>query len=167
MLILDVDGVLTPNLIYLDGNGNEWKPFYVPDGAGLSMLRQVGVRVAFLSGRPSQATHARAEALKIDWHLTGVAEKGRATLDLIDKAGTTPEATVYVGDDLIDLPAMKEVGLPIAVANARPQVLERAVAVTTAEGGRGAVREVCEWILRARGDWDGGEWDRSGRQGTE
>ena len=65
LLILDVDGVLTPNLIYLDGNGNEWKPFYVPDGAGLSMLRQVGVRVAFLSGRPSQATHARAEALKI------------------------------------------------------------------------------------------------------
>lgn len=154
LLILDVDGVLTPNLIYLDGNGNEWKPFYVPDGVGLTMLREAGVRIAFLSGRPSEATHARAKSLRIDWHRTGVSEKGPATRALIDEAGTTPEATVYVGDDLIDLPAMREVGLPVAVADARPQVLEAAAAVTSADGGRGAVREVCEWILVARGDWN-------------
>lgn len=154
ILILDVDGVLTPNLIYLDGEGQEWKPFFVPDGTGLRLIQVVGVKTALLSGRASRATHKRAEELAIDWYRSGIHDKGAATRELLEESGIGPDKAVYVGDDLVDLPAMDAVGIPVAVANARPEVIERAAAVTECEGGRGAVREVCEWILHARGEWD-------------
>ena len=107
-----------------------------------------------LSGRRSEVTHRRARELGIDWHKSGISDKGSATQELLRELDVAAENAVYVGDDLIDLPAMNIVGFPVAVANARPQVLDAARAVTTQPGGEGAVREVCEWILHSRGDWD-------------
>ncbi|MFQ5653996.1 MAG: KdsC family phosphatase [Planctomycetota bacterium] len=154
LLILDVDGVLTPNQIFVSEEGGEWKPFFVPDGTGLKLLLQNGVQVALISGRPSRAVEHRARELGIAHCETGVRAKGRAVTTLLERTGVSPSAAVYAGDDLIDLAAMGEVGLPVAVRNAHPEVIRRAVAVTHREGGRGAVREICEWILRARGDWE-------------
>ncbi|MEE8142700.1 MAG: HAD hydrolase family protein [Planctomycetota bacterium] len=153
LLILDVDGVLTNNIILLDGDGGEWKPFYVPDGTGIHLLQIVGVKVALVSGRLSAVVHRRAKELGIDWHLSGVRDKSKAVRDILNQAGASREHAVYVGDDLIDIPAMREVDLPVAVANAPEEVRRESVAVTRAQGGQGAVREVCEWILAARGEW--------------
>ncbi len=154
ILILDVDGVLTSNVVYLDGGQGEWKPFFIPDGTGIRLLGSVGVRVAFVSGRASAAVHRRAEELGVFRHLSGVGLKGPVVRGLLDETGIAKDQAVYVGDDLQDLSAMEEVGLPVAVANAHPEVKTRAVAVTEKAGGDGAVREVCEWILVARGDWE-------------
>ena len=154
LLILDVDGVLTSNHILLDGQGQEWKPFFIPDGVGIKMLRLIGVPTALISGRKSEVTHRRAQELSIDWHKSGVSNKAEATQELLEESKVAPHKAVFVGDDLIDLPAMEIVGLPVAVANARPQVKRAARAITQQRGGEGAVREVCEWILHARGDWD-------------
>ena len=118
------------------------------------MLRLVGVPTALISGRKSEVTHRRARELSIDWHKSGISDKGTATRELLRESGVDPKHAVYVGDDLIDLPAMELVGMPVAVANARPHVLRAACAVTRSCGGEGAVREVCEWILHARGDWE-------------
>ncbi len=153
LLILDVDGVLTSNHIYLDGEGREWKPFYVPDGTGIRLVAGVGVEVAFLSGRASPVVHRRAEELGVARHVSGVDDKAAAVRDMLRATGIPRESAVYVGDDLVDLPPMREVELPVAVANAHPLVQRAAIAVTARAGGDGAVREVCEWILVTRGDW--------------
>lgn len=153
LLILDVDGVLTDNRIWLNGDGEEWKAFHVPDGTGIVLMKQAGVELALLSGRASGVVHRRAEELGIQRHLSGIHTKESAVDDILAETGIDAKDTVYVGDDLIDLPPMRKVGLPVAVANAHPMVKETACAVTRAEGGRGAVREVCEWILHARGEW--------------
>ena len=153
ILILDVDGVLTSNRILLDGEGREWKPFFIPDGAGIKWLQGAGVEVVLVSGRPSPVVARRASELGISHHLDGVHDKAPAVQALLRELDIAAEAAVYVGDDLIDLPPMRAAGLPVAVANAHPQVCRAAVAVTTREGGSGAVREVCEWILAARGEW--------------
>lgn len=154
LLILDVDGVLTANHIWLDGTGTEWKCFFVPDGTGLKLIQLAGVKTALLSGRKSEVVHRRAEEMGIDWHQSGIHDKETAVRQICDELEVDAANAVYVGDDLIDIPAMRIVGLPVAVANAQPDVVEAACAVTTVGGGEGAVREVCEWILKARGDWD-------------
>ena len=151
LLILDVDGVLTDNTIWLDANGAEQKRFYVPDGTGIRRVARAGVPVALVSGRKSGVVDARARELGIEHAYSGVLEKAPKVLSLIAELGCDPERTVYVGDDWIDLDPMAVVGLPVAVANAIREVKEAAVAVTTVPGGFGAVREVCDWILRARG----------------
>ncbi|MCI0652052.1 MAG: HAD-IIIA family hydrolase [Planctomycetes bacterium] len=153
ILILDVDGVLTNNQISLDPAGSESKAFHVPDGAGLRWLKDAGVAVALVSGRTSQAVARRAAELDIEHYTSGVKDKGPAVRTLLDRLSIRREQAVYVGDDLVDLPAFREVGLPVAVANAHPLVTARAAAVTTRAGGDGAVREVCEWILATRGEW--------------
>ena len=154
LLILDVDGVLTNNTVYLNGAGEEWKPFFIPDGTGIGLLRTIGVEVCLVSGRKSAVVDRRAEELKITRFFSGVHEKLPVVNGLLDKTGCAPERTVYMGDDLIDLAPMARVGLPVAVANAIPLVRERACAVTTLPGGEGAVREVCEWIVTAHDAWD-------------
>jgi 3-deoxy-D-manno-octulosonate 8-phosphate phosphatase (KDO 8-P phosphatase) len=154
LLILDVDGVLTDNLISLDGEGRERKSFFVPDGTGLHLLRRAGVPVALLSGRRSAVVEARARELAIDHAYSGILDKGPKVDEIIAAIGASAARTVYVGDDWIDLAPMRRVGLPIAVANAIPEVKTAAIAVTSRAGGAGAVREICHWILRARGDWD-------------
>ncbi len=153
LLVLDVDGVLTDNSLWIGTDGSEQTQFHVPDGAGIRWLLEEGIPVAWISGRESAVTEHRARALGVEEVHTGIRNKATCLQKIIDRLGIEPENTVYVGDDFIDLPPMALVGVSVAVANAQPALLEQADVVTTRSGGAGAVREVCEWILAARGLW--------------
>jgi 3-deoxy-D-manno-octulosonate 8-phosphate phosphatase (KDO 8-P phosphatase) len=157
ILALDVDGVLTDNGIWIGpvaGQRVELKRFDIQDGLGIRLLRTAGIPVLWLSGRHSEATALRAEELQVD-ELLQVA--GPEKLDALSKAlsrrGLGWDEVAYVGDDLADLQVMRRVGLPIAVANAVPEIRSVALAVTTANGGHGAVREIVDALLKARGVW--------------
>jgi 3-deoxy-D-manno-octulosonate 8-phosphate phosphatase (KDO 8-P phosphatase) len=155
LLALDVDGVLTDNGVYVGLAGDhpvEFKRFFIQDGLGLRMLRAAGLVVVWASARRSDATELRARELKVDEVLQDN-KKLPAFEALLERRGVAWEDCAFVGDDLPDLPLLTRVGLPIAVANAVPEVKAAARVVTTLAGGRGAVREVAELILRARGEW--------------
>lgn len=153
-LILDVDGVLTDGGLWY-GPGGEAKLFNVRDGHGIVMARLAGIKTAFLTGRSSEAMRRRAAELKIDQVREGVVRKGEALAELLSALGVTAEETCYAGDDLVDLPVLRKVGFPATVADAVPEVRAAAVFVTTAGGGHGAVRELVECILKAKGVWSG------------
>ena len=157
MVALDVDGVLTDNGIWIGpvaGERVELKRFNIQDGLGLRLLRTAGIPVLWLSGRHSEATALRAEELKVDELLQ---VPGPEKLDALGKVLSRPglgwDEVVYVGDDLADLQIMRRVGLPIAVANAVPEIREVAALTTTARGGDGAVREIVDALLKGRGTW--------------
>jgi 3-deoxy-D-manno-octulosonate 8-phosphate phosphatase (KDO 8-P phosphatase) len=154
---LDVDGVLTDNGVFIGpvaGARVEFKRFDIQDGLGLMLLRTAGLPVVWLSGRSSEATTLRAAELRIEELLQVPGpQEAAAFAALLQRRGIAWEETAFVGDDLADLPVLRKVGLPIAVANAVPDVKAIAAHVTLAAGGHGAVREVVEAILRARGDW--------------
>ena len=158
LLALDVDGVLTDNGVYIgtsNGERLELKRFDIQDGLGLALLRGIDIRVAIVSGRVSDATALRASELSIDDVIQDAgARKVPAIAALIEKHGMTWEEVAFVGDDLADVPVMQRVGLPIAVANAVPEIKSIAAYVTEAEGGRGAVREAVTAVLRARDEYD-------------
>jgi 3-deoxy-D-manno-octulosonate 8-phosphate phosphatase (KDO 8-P phosphatase) len=157
LLGLDVDGVLTDNGVYIGpvaGARVELKRFDIQDGLGLILLRTAGLPVVWLSGRSSEATSMRAAELKVEELLQVPGPRKLAALDeLLTRRGIAWEEVAFVGDDLADLPVLRRVGLPIAVANAVPDVKAVASYVTRATGGHGAVREVVELLLRARGVW--------------
>ena len=157
LLGLDVDGVLTDNGVFLgqvDGEAVELKRFDIQDGLGLVLLRGAELPVIWLSGRHSAATATRARELKVE-ELLQVAgpEKYPAFAALLERRGIAWEEAAFVGDDLADLQVLRRVGLPIAVANAVAEVKAVASYVTRASGGHGAVREVAEALLKARGMW--------------
>jgi len=154
LLILDVDGVLTDGRIVMDGAGEEIKSFHVRDGLGIRMLLEAGVQVGIITGRSSAALRHRCLDLGIPWVFDGVTAKGEALVELCRQAEVPAEEAAFIGDDLPDLPLMGRVGLPIAVADAHEEVRSRARMVTRCRGGEGAVREVGERILRARGSWE-------------
>lgn len=154
LVIFDVDGVLTDGGLILGENGNEYKVFHSRDGLGLVMLRNSGCQIAVISGRSSGIVSERMAALGIEYVYQGQNDKGKALEDVLDKLNIDAKATAYVGDDFIDLPAMRHVGLAIAVADAHPLVIKHAHWVTKERGGRGAAREVCELIMHARGTLD-------------
>jgi 3-deoxy-D-manno-octulosonate 8-phosphate phosphatase (KDO 8-P phosphatase) len=154
LAIFDVDGVLTNGGLILGENGNEYKAFHSRDGLGLVMLRDSGCQIAVISGRTSNIVSERMAALGIESVYQGQNDKGKALEDLLDKLNIDAQATAYVGDDFIDLPAMRRVGLAIAVADAHPLVIEHAHWITKGKGGHGAAREVCELIMHARGTLD-------------
>ncbi len=154
LAIFDVDGVLTNGGLILGENGNEYKAFHSRDGLGLVMLRDSGCQIAVISGRTSNIVSERMAALGIESVYQGQNDKGKALDDLLGKLNIDAQATAYVGDDFIDLPAMRRVGLAIAVADAHPLVIEHAHWITKGKGGRGAAREVCELIMHARGTLD-------------
>jgi len=154
LVIFDVDGVLTNGGLILGENGNEYKVFHSRDGMGLVMLRESGCHVAVISGRSSGIVSERMITLGIEYVYQGQNDKGEALEDLLGKLNIDAIATAYVGDDLIDLPAMSRVGLAIAVADAHALVIEHAHWTTKANGGHGAAREVCELIMQARGTLD-------------
>ena len=154
LAIFDVDGVLTNGSLILGESGNEYKVFHSRDGLGLIMLRDSGCHLAVISGRSSKIVSERMTSLGIDYVYQDQNDKGKALEDLLDKLKIGAKATAYVGDDLIDLPAMRRVGLAIAVADAHPLVIEHAHWVTNENGGQGAAREVCELIMHARGTLD-------------
>src|SRR5262245_13432963 len=153
LLVLDVDGVLTDGSIMLAPDGAELKTFHVRDGSAIAIWRRLGRRVAIISGRSSPAVSLRAAELDIDLVHLGVADKRAAMDAILQETGARLDQTCAVGDDLPDLPVLTAVGLPIAVADACREVREAARYVTLAAGGRGAVREVVEWILRTQGRW--------------
>jgi 3-deoxy-D-manno-octulosonate 8-phosphate phosphatase (KDO 8-P phosphatase) len=158
LLVLDVDGVLTDNAIYLgpvDGKRVELKRFDIQDGLGLGLLRGGPIEVVWLSGRFSEATSLRAQELRI---ATVIQEPGARKVPalggLLEERGLDWSEVAFVGDDLADLGAMERVGLPIAVANAVSEVKAVARWITSKAGGHGAVREVVEALLKARGEWE-------------
>jgi 3-deoxy-D-manno-octulosonate 8-phosphate phosphatase (KDO 8-P phosphatase) len=157
LVILDVDGVLTDNGVYVgeseDGKYVELKRFDILDGLGIKMIRTGGMQIAFVSGRNSPASARRARELDVECRQAGEGYKMDAVKELMQQHGVVWEEIAWVGDDLPDLPAMTRVGLPVAVANAVAEVKATAVWTTRARGGAGAVREFAEKLLKARGQW--------------
>lgn len=153
LVVLDVDGVLTDNGVYI-GEGIEFKRFNIQDGLGIKLLGFGGITVAFVSGRLSSATTARALELGVECYQGQGGHKADAVKELMEKHRVEWDEIAWVGDDLPDLPAMKRVGLPVAVANSTPEILEIALWTTSARGGDGAVREFVEAFFKARGEWE-------------
>lgn len=149
-LVLDVDGVLTDGGLYYGPQGDALKKFNVKDGMGLRLLREAGFSLAIITGENTPVILRRAEKLKIADVYVGVEEKGRALSEFIASRKLSADQVAYMGDDVNDLPAMAVAGLPIAVADAVPEVRKAADWVTTRPGGEGAVREVCDAILASR-----------------
>jgi 3-deoxy-D-manno-octulosonate 8-phosphate phosphatase (KDO 8-P phosphatase) len=153
ILVLDVDGVLTDGTLTINSDGSESKFFNVLDGHGVKMWRRAGLKVAFLSGRASGPTKHRASQLDIDYVFEDCHDKLKALKKFLSQIGFSAEQAAYVGDDLTDLPAIRYVGFGAAVANAVNDVKQYADYVTVNEGGKGAVREVIEYILKSTGKW--------------
>jgi 3-deoxy-D-manno-octulosonate 8-phosphate phosphatase (KDO 8-P phosphatase) len=151
LLVLDVDGVLTDGRLHLSADGEEMKVFHVRDGSGLVAMRRAGVEVAIISGRDSAAVARRASELGIERVLQGVADKGAALEALQHELGVGVEETACVGDDTPDLPMLRRAGLAIGVADSHPALHEVLHWITPSPGGRGAVRDVCDLLLSARG----------------
>ncbi|MEL6114424.1 3-deoxy-manno-octulosonate-8-phosphatase KdsC [Photobacterium sp. SP02] len=154
LLICDVDGVFSDGRIYMGNNGEELKTFHTRDGYGIKSLMAGGVEVAIITGRRSQIVENRMSALGIRHIYQGQDNKLAAYQDIVDKLGIAAEHTAYIGDDLIDWPVMAEVGLSVCVADGHPLLSQRASLTTRTKGGYGAVREVCDLILEARGELD-------------
>ena len=154
LLLLDVDGVLTDGSVTWSSEGHELKTFHVRDGLGLRLWQQAGNRVAIITGRASRALTLRTDELGIDLVRQGVGDKLAAAAEVIGTYGLSWEESAFVGDDLPDLPVVRKCGVGVAVADASPELRAAAVLVTERVGGRGAVREVVERLLRARGEWE-------------
>ena len=153
VMAMDVDGVLTDGRIIYDGNGQELKFFDVQDGYAISRLRKSGIKTAVISARGCRAVRARTDDLKIDKVYLDVYPKMSAYEKMLTQFGVKDEEVCYIGDDLPDYPILRRVGLAVAVKNAAPEVKKIADYVTRLPGGRGAVREVAEKILKAQGKW--------------
>lgn len=149
LLALDVDGVLTDGGLYYTENGEELKKFNVKDGLGLKLIIQAGITVAIITASAANATRHRAKKLGIPHVFVGVENKFSVLQQLCQELGFDLSQVAYIGDDLNDLPIMESVGCPITVADAMPENQEKAIYVTRMAGGRGAVREMCELLLRA------------------
>ncbi len=154
LLILDVDGVLTDGGIYFDDNGTEHKKFDSQDGCGIKLLELSGVEVAIITARSTRSVAHRLATLGIKNYYHGIKDKGVALKELSEKLSIDLSESAFVGDDVIDLPAMSKVALPIAVANAHSFVKENALMVTNNAGGSGAVREVCDFLLKSQDKYD-------------
>ncbi|MCU7878827.1 MAG: 3-deoxy-manno-octulosonate-8-phosphatase KdsC [Candidatus Thiodiazotropha sp. (ex Lucinoma borealis)] len=152
LVIFDVDGVLTDGSLYLGDDGQEYKAFNSRDGHGMKMLQKSGVVIGIITGRTSEVVRIRMEGLGIEHVYQGKHDKLPAYQELRDKLGLTDGQVAYVGDDVVDLPIMRRVGLAIAVNDAHPFVLQHAHWQTPHAGGRGAGRDVCEMVLEAQGN---------------
>lgn len=153
ILFLDVDGVLTDGAIAL-GDSGETKTFHARDGLGLELARRAGIAVHLVTTRDSEAVRRRAEELSLDGVHLGVRRKVDVVAEVLAQEDVPASDAAFVGDDLVDLPAMRTVGTPIAVADAVPEVQAAAKYVASAAGGRGAVRDAVEWILRSEDRWN-------------
>ncbi len=154
LLCLDVDGVLTDGSIMLDDHGNETKRFNVRDGLGLRLWMKLGFYTAIITGRSGLAVTHRASELGITHVYQGVKDKGATLEELVRELGLRPEETAVLADDLPDLPMMRVAGYAMAVGDSVSEVRSAAAFVTVRPGGKGAVREVVEHLLKAKGRWD-------------
>lgn len=152
-LILDVDGVLTDGRIIFDDDGRELKFFHVRDGHGLKMLMRAGIEVIFLTGRTSRVVEHRAKDLGVESVYQGARNKIAVFKEVLEEKGLKPGETACMGDDITDVPLFKMAGFSASVADACEEALRAADFVTRAGGGKGAVREVCELILKAQDKW--------------
>jgi 3-deoxy-D-manno-octulosonate 8-phosphate phosphatase (KDO 8-P phosphatase) len=157
LVMLDVDGVLTDNGVYVGatagGEAVEMKKFSIIDGLGIKMMQWGGLQVVLVSGRTSVASQLRADELKMECHMSPSGEKIEAATDVMKRHNVSWEEVACVCDDLADLPLMARAGLPVAVANAIPEVKALAKWTSSLKGGDGAVRQFAEELLKARGDW--------------
>jgi 3-deoxy-D-manno-octulosonate 8-phosphate phosphatase (KDO 8-P phosphatase) len=153
LLALDVDGTLTDGKLYFGPQGEAMKAFSVLDGQGLALLKNMGMRLALITGRNSEILHARASELKIDIILQGVKDKGQALLQLARDFALEPCEIAMMGDDWPDLAAFKFAGLSAAPGDAHAEVRERADWVSRAAAGAGAARELCDYLLKAQGQY--------------
>ena len=154
LMIFDVDGVLTDGSLYFNHEGEEFKVFNSLDGHGMRMLRESGVRLAIITGRKAPCVEWRMKNLRIDLLLQGVDNKLAALKGLLDELGLTPEEAGFMGDDVIDLEVMKLCGFSAAPVDAHDLVLRHARLIADKPGGRGAVRQICEFILHTQGKLD-------------
>jgi 3-deoxy-D-manno-octulosonate 8-phosphate phosphatase (KDO 8-P phosphatase) len=149
----DVDGVLTDGTLYFTSQGDEMKAFSSLDGHGLKMLQRAGVEVAIISGRSSRALELRTRNLGIEELHVGVEDKRALMIELAARRGIDLSQTGYMGDDVVDLPILRACGFSATVADGHSEVVARVDYVAAKAGGRGAVREVCDLIIRAQGKW--------------
>lgn len=154
LLLLDVDGVLTDGSIIYDGNGLETKCFNVRDGHGIKMLQRHGIEVGIITGRTSIVVDIRAKELGIDLVYQGALKKLESYNDVKERTGLDDSQIAYMGDDVIDVPVLRRVGFAAVPVDGLPEVRAVAHYVSSCRGGRGAVREVCEMILKGRGVWN-------------
>lgn len=154
LLLLDVDGVLTDGRFRVSANGEETKEFHARDGLGMRVALDAGLGLGLVSGRRSRAVEARALELGLSEVHLGVSDKLVVVREIMLRLGIEAARVGYVGDDLVDVPVMRQVGFAVAVPDADEVVRRHAHFVSTRPGGGGAVREVIELILRARGQWD-------------
>jgi 3-deoxy-D-manno-octulosonate 8-phosphate phosphatase (KDO 8-P phosphatase) len=152
LILLDVDGVLTTGEIIL-GQNDEFKAFNVQDGLGITLARRAGLQVGIITGRTSASVSRRAAELKLDFLVQGAFDKLPELEKILKSTGINSQEVCYMGDDLLDLPIFSAVGFPTAPSDARPEVLQAATWVSEAVGGKGAVRELIEYILKTRGLW--------------
>ncbi|MEE8341810.1 MAG: HAD hydrolase family protein [Candidatus Neomarinimicrobiota bacterium] len=150
LLITDVDGVLTDGAVYKNDTGDEYKKFHVSDGSGMAMARAANLKIALVSGRYSKTTEIRAKELHIEDVYNGILNKLEPLTELKQKYDLDDDEIAYLGDDIIDLPVMKTIGVPIAVNNAIELVKTSAIYTTGKNGGDGAFREAVDWILHVQ-----------------
>ncbi|MBF0803842.1 MULTISPECIES: HAD family hydrolase [unclassified Neisseria] len=151
LLIMDVDGVLTDGRIFIRDNGEEIKSFHTLDGHGLKMLQASGVQTAIITGRDAPSVGVRVKQLGIGHYYKGIHDKRAAYAQLLAEAGVVEHECAFIGDDVVDLPVMVRCGLPVAVPEAHWFTLQHAAYVTRKSAGQGAVRELCDLIMRAQG----------------
>lgn len=149
-----MDGVLTDGRLVYGPGGEEWKVFHVRDGLGLRLLQKSGIKLGIISGRESEALRVRSADVGIDWLVMERSDKGPAFAEFLAAQEVAPEQVAFIGDDLVDLPILLQCGLSFAPADAVPEIRERVHRVLQAKGGWGVARELCELLIRARGDWE-------------
>lgn len=154
LLLLDVDGVLTDGGIIYTDSGEEVKVFNSRDGFGIHLLLEAGIKVGIVTGRASRVLRHRCENLGIDLLFDGIDDKSSVLQEICKRTEIDPANMAFVGDDLVDLPLFTRVGFSIAVGDAHEVVKEKADWVTSAAGGSGAVREICDAILKSKGLFD-------------
>jgi 3-deoxy-D-manno-octulosonate 8-phosphate phosphatase (KDO 8-P phosphatase) len=153
LLLLDVDGVMTDGRIIYDDRGGETKAFDVRDGHGIKMLQRAGIRIGIITGRQSPVVDRRAAELGIDLVYQGAKDKLLPFREILDRTGFPADAVAYVGDDVVDLPVLRRVGFAATVADGMDEIKPFVHYVTRCRGGRGAVREICDLLLKETGRW--------------
>lgn len=154
LLLMDCDGVLTDGRLWLMADGDEQKAFHARDGQGISLWHRAGLKTGIITGRTSIVVERRARDLKMSYVRQEAKDKIKALDEILAEAGVTANECAYIGDDVGDIPVMHRVALAVAVADAVPETKQAAHYVTEIKGGQGAVREVCDLILKAQGKWD-------------
>lgn len=155
ILILDVDGVLTDGKIFMDDSGNELKGFNVRDGHGIKLVIRGGIEVIFLTGRRSRVVEHRARDLGVKELYQKALNKKEVLDQILKEKKVSPSAVAYIGDDIIDIPVLRIAGFSVAVADAHEEVKKIVDYITKKKGGEGAVREICEILLKVQGIWEG------------